>query len=39
MGVKIHSLDVTNHLVELERDTWYGLKKGNLSYGLEIYSN
>lgn len=29
MGVKIHSLDVTNHLVELERDTWYGLKEGH----------
>lgn len=28
MGVKIHSLDVTNHVVELERDTWYGLKEG-----------
>lgn len=28
MGVKIHSIDAANHVVELERDTRYGLKEG-----------
>lgn len=28
MGVKIHSLDAANHVVELERDTRYGLMEG-----------
>lgn len=31
MGVKIHSLDAANHVVELEHDTQYGLKEGRQS--------